>query len=138
MLRSQDPLGGEGLGELGRRLPAEAGVRALGVVVLTPGRERGAGAFRDANRVSFKSSSRRRPSKLSKAFWVGFPGAMQCQSILPSSAKVRMAFEVNSLPLSLTPVWGFPSTSNRIPNSRATLAPDRHVSAISARHSHAQ
>jgi hypothetical protein len=30
-----------------------------------------------ANSVSFKSSSRRRPLKLSmKAFWVGFPGAM--------------------------------------------------------------
>ena len=39
----QAPLRGEGLGELGRRLPAEAGVGAFGVVVHAPGRERGAG-----------------------------------------------------------------------------------------------
>ena len=36
-------LRGEGLGELGRGLPAEAGVRAFGVVVLAPGGQRGAG-----------------------------------------------------------------------------------------------
>jgi len=29
------------------------------------------------------------------AFWVGWLGAMQCRSILRSSAKVRIAFEVN-------------------------------------------
>ena len=39
----QTPLRGEGLGELGRRLPAEARVRAFGVVILAPGRERDAG-----------------------------------------------------------------------------------------------
>lgn len=39
----QAPLRGEGFGELGRRLPAEAGVGAFGVVVRAPGRERGAG-----------------------------------------------------------------------------------------------
>ncbi len=37
------PLPGEGLGELGRRLPAEARVGAFGVVVLAPGHERDAG-----------------------------------------------------------------------------------------------
>lgn len=37
------PVRGEGLGELGRHLPAEAGVRVFGVVMLVPGRERGAG-----------------------------------------------------------------------------------------------
>lgn len=37
----QAPLPSEGLGELGRRLPAEAG--AFGVVVRVPDRERGAG-----------------------------------------------------------------------------------------------
>ena len=40
----QAPLRGEGPGELGRRLSAEAGVRAFGVAVLAPGRERDAGA----------------------------------------------------------------------------------------------
>ena len=39
----QAPLRGEGLGELGRRLPSEAGVRAFGVIVHAPSRERGAG-----------------------------------------------------------------------------------------------
>ena len=39
----QATLRGEGLGELGRRLPAEAGVGAFGVVIHAPGRERGAG-----------------------------------------------------------------------------------------------
>lgn len=38
----QAPLRGEGLAELGRPLPAEARVRAFGVVVFPPGRERGA------------------------------------------------------------------------------------------------
>lgn len=42
----QAPLPGECLCELSERLPAEAGVRAFGVVVLAPGRERGAGVMR--------------------------------------------------------------------------------------------
>jgi hypothetical protein len=43
-------LRGEGLCEPGRHLPAEAGMRAFGVVILAPGRERGAGVVqgRDA------------------------------------------------------------------------------------------
>ena len=39
----QAPLRGEGLGERGRRLPAEARMRAFAFVVHAPGRERGAG-----------------------------------------------------------------------------------------------
>ena len=62
-------------------MPSEAGVGAFGVVIGAPGGQHDAGMVRawcrDGNRVSFKSSSRRRPLKLSiKAFWVGFPGAI--------------------------------------------------------------
>ncbi len=39
----QAPLRGEGSGELGGGLPAEAGVGAFGVVVLAPGGQRDAG-----------------------------------------------------------------------------------------------
>lgn len=45
---------------------------------------------------------------------------------------------MNSVPLSLTTVLGFPRTSNSVANSRATLAPDRDVSAIRATHSRVQ
>jgi hypothetical protein len=38
----QAPLRGEGLGELGGRLPSETGVGPFGVVVPAPGRQRGA------------------------------------------------------------------------------------------------
>ena len=41
--RRQAPLRGEGLGEGGRGLPAEAGVGAFGVVVRAPGGQRDAG-----------------------------------------------------------------------------------------------
>jgi hypothetical protein len=58
------------------------------------------------------------------------------QSILQSSANVGMAFEVNSV--SLTTAWGFPHAPNSVASSRATLAPDRDVSAIRARHSRVQ
>lgn len=63
------PLRGEGLGELGRRLPAEARVGMFGLVVRAPGRERGAAWLRDGNSVSFKSLSRRRPLKRKRSLW---------------------------------------------------------------------
>ena len=59
------------------------------------------------NMVSYKSSSRIWPLKLSiKAFWVGLPGAMLCQSTLCAAHQSRIAFEVSSVPspLSLGPM----------------------------------
>jgi hypothetical protein len=44
--------------------------------------------------------------------------------------KVRIAFEVNSVQLSLTTVAGSPRASNRIASSRATRAPESEISAI--------
>lgn len=70
----QAPLRGEGSGELGWGLPGEAGVGSFSGIVRAPGGECDAGMM---HRVSFNSSSRKRPLKLSmKAFWVGLPGAM--------------------------------------------------------------
>jgi hypothetical protein len=63
---------------------------------------------------------------------------MYCQSVLQSSAKVRIALEVNAVPLSLTTVASLPREPNRVSRSRATLAPDWDVSAIRARHSRVQ
>lgn len=119
----QAPLRGEGSGELRRCLPAEVGVRAFGIVVFLPSSERGAGVVQ-GREDDDEGMSR-----------VGFPGAMSCQSILRSSAKVRIVFEVSSVPLSLTTVTGLARTSNSVTRSRASLAPDRDVSAIRAKHS---
>ncbi|MDB5657625.1 MAG: hypothetical protein JWS10_240 [Cypionkella sp.] len=70
------PLWDEGSGKIGWGLPSEAGVESFRVIVDAPGGERDAGVIQ-GNRVSFRSSSRSRPLKLSmKAFWVGLPGAI--------------------------------------------------------------
>ena len=49
-----------------------------------------------------------------------------------------MAFEVNSVPLSLTMVSGRPRCWMMMSSSRATRAPDSEVSATSATHSRVQ
>ena len=50
-----------------------------------------------------------RPLKLSqKPFCMGFPGAMKCHAIALACAHVKMAFEVNSVPLSETIKPGLP------------------------------
>lgn len=51
------------------------------------------------------------------------------------SAKVGIAFEVNSVLLSLTTVWGLLRASDRAASSRATLTRDSGVSGIKAKHS---
>ena len=134
------PLRGEGLSEPSRRLPAEAGVRAFDVIILVPGRERGAGVVqgreqRLVQQLVAQTAIEALDEGVSR---VGLPGAMRCQSIFRSSAKVRIAFEVNSVPLSLTTVAGLPRASNSVAGSRTTLAPESEVSAISARHSRGQ
>ena len=50
-----------------------------------------------------------RPLKLSmKAFWIGLPGAMKCQSMALSLHQASMALQVNSVPLSETIEPGLP------------------------------
>ena len=89
------PVGGEGSGEGGRRLPAEAGMGAFGVVVPAPGRERGAGMVQGRERrfvqqlitqsaVEALDEEQLRAMGSSEPATVrhGLPGAMECQSIL--------------------------------------------------------
>src|SRR5947209_5228586 len=76
------------------------------------------------NRLSFKSSSRMRPLKLSQnPFCMGLPGAIKCHEILLSRVQANMAFEVNSVPLSETIKPGLPRRSIRTVSSRATRRP---------------
>jgi hypothetical protein len=49
-----------------------------------------------------------------------------------------MAFEVSSVPLSLTIVLGLPQATRRRSSSRATRMPEIEVSGTSARHSRVQ
>ena len=49
-------------------------------------------------------------------------------------AQPRMAFEVNSVPLSDTIIRGLPRAPTSIVNSRATCLPEIEVSGIAARH----
>jgi DNA methylase len=63
----------------------------------------------EANKVSFNSSSRGRPLKLSiEAFCCGLPGAMYCHSTPLSCDQRRIAMLVNSVPLSETQAAGLP------------------------------
>ena len=67
----------QGGGIDGRGEPAEPRVRSGEVVIAGPALESGRAWASERNRVSFKSSSRRRPMKLStKAVWTGLPGEM--------------------------------------------------------------
>lgn len=72
----QAPLRDEGLGELGRRLPTEAGVRAFGVVILAPGFERGAGMVQGRKQRLVQELISQAAVEAFDAFWVGLPGAM--------------------------------------------------------------
>ncbi len=56
-------------------------------------------------------------------------------SILCSAQHFRIAFEVSSVPLSLTIIPGFPRRSISAVSSRATRRPEMDVSGIAARHS---
>ena len=81
-------------------LPTEAGLRASGVVVHAPGRERGAGMVQGREqRLVQQFVPQAAVEALDEGVSrVGLPGAMEGQSILRSSANVRIAFEVNSVP----------------------------------------
>ena len=79
----QTPLRCEGLGELGKRLPTEAGVReaevrAFGIVVFPPGRKRGAGVVQGweqglVQKLVAQAAVETLDEGMSR---VGFPGAM--------------------------------------------------------------
>ena len=111
-------------------------MRAFGVVILAPGRERGAGVVQGrSQRFVQKLVSQATVEALDE----GVLGRIAGRDVVPVDLALvtdnGIAFEVNSVPLSVTTVWGFPRASNRVANFRATLAPDREVSAIRARHS---
>jgi hypothetical protein len=69
------------------------------------------------------------------AFWVGFPGAMQCHSNCRSYDQRGIEVEVNSVLLSLTTARGLPQSAMIASSYRPIFAPDSDVSATSARHS---
>jgi hypothetical protein len=72
-----------------------------------------------------------------KAYCIGFPGAMWCHSTRLASRHLRMAIEVNSMPLSETIVSGLLRAAMIASSSRPTRSHDSEVSATSARHSRA-
>ena len=53
-----------------------------------------------------------------KAFWIGLPGAMKCQSMPMSLHQASMALQVNSVPLSETIEPGLPRRSTIVVSSR--------------------
>ncbi len=72
-----------------------------------------------------------RPLKLStKAFWIGLPGAMKCQSRPVSLHQASIALQVNSVPLSETIEPGLPRCSTIVVSSRATRRPEIGVSGV--------
>ena len=68
-----------------------------------------------------------------KAVLLRFTGGDIVPSIFISSAHFRMAWDVNSVPLSLTIMRGLPYRSTRAVSPRATRPPDNDVSATNAR-----
>lgn len=80
---------------------------SLQIVILLPCGDLIAGSRIAENRVSLSSSSLKLPMKLStKAFCIGLPGAMQCQSIRVSWHHRKTAMLVSSVPspMGLEPV----------------------------------
>ncbi|MGX1350487.1 hypothetical protein AB7M49_004063 [Bradyrhizobium elkanii] len=76
------------------------------------------------------------PLKLSrKAFWIGVPGAMKCQSMPVSLHQASMALQVNSVPLSETIELGLPRHATIVVSSRATRRPKIEMSGMAPRHS---
>ena len=62
-----------------------------------------------------------------KAFCCGLPGWMYCQPTQRSSAHLRIAFEVNSVPLSEVTASGWPRQAMMRSSSRATRTPEIFV-----------
>jgi hypothetical protein len=63
-----------------------------------------------------------------KAFCVGFPGAMWCSRTRRSAAQRNITRLVNSVPLSITSVFGEPRISPSMSRTRVTRAPESDVS----------
>ena len=151
MLR-QTPLRGEGGGVFVWCLPANARMRAVNIVVRAPVGQRGAGMGQrreqgfvqqfvgqppiEAFDKGVLGRLSRRDAEPLMRHWFAPNG--EGQSTLRLSAKARMAFEVNSVPLSEMIIAGFPRRSMIAANSRATRTPDSDVSATKARHSRVQ
>ena len=73
-----------------------------------------------------------------KAFCTGLPGWMYSQATPRASVQPSTAFEVNSVPLSVTIAAGGPRRAMIASSSLTTRAPEIEVSGISARHSRVQ
>ncbi len=77
--------------------------RAVGpdlVVVLHPAANWVRASARVENSTSFWDSSQKRPLKLSmNPFYIGFPGAMQCQEVSVLWHPDRIAVDVNFVPM---------------------------------------
>lgn len=86
---------------------------AVMVVVVTPRRDQTAGMAQVSEQVLVEALVPETAIEaLHKAVSrIGFAGAMSCHSTRRSSCHLRMAFEVSSVPLSLTTMQGWPLTS---------------------------
>lgn len=85
----------------GGALPTQPGVRPYRVVFLSPGGQNRPVVVQAGEQRLVQA--RRRPLKLStKAFRVGLPGWMSCQSTCRSFDQRRIPVEVSSVPLPLT------------------------------------
>lgn len=143
--------GGQGSRIVSRGAVIQGRMRALGVVDAGPsGDSRARMVDAQKNRVSFSSSSRIRPLKVrpekASVQWTDDPAArvavlhgLARRYVVPFDPVLgphrRMAFEVSSVPLSLTIIPGLPRRSIRAVSSRATRCPEIEVSGIAARHS---
>lgn len=117
------------------RCPAiQLGVWAHRIVVFPPVSQNLAGmAERREQRLVEAFIPQPAVETFDKAVLLRFPGDDIVHSTFISSAHFRMAWDVNSVPLSLTIMRGLPYRSTRAVSSRATRPPDNDVSATNAR-----
>lgn len=81
----------------------------FGVVVGAPSGQHGASTAHRRDSISFKNASRKATIEAhDEGALCRFTECDVMPSILRSSAKIRYAFKVNSIPLSLTSVTGLP------------------------------
>ena len=111
----------------------QARVRAGRVVVAPPRFGHPARREQAAEQVLVQAFVAEPPLKLStNPFCCGLLGAMLCQAPPRSCCQRRTAWEVSSVPLSLTIIAGQPHSATIRSSSRPTRSPDSDVSTTSA------
>ena len=127
----QVPLRGEGLCELGGRLPAKSGMGAFRVIVFAPGDQRDAGMVQGREQGLVQEFV---PQAAVEALDKGVLGRLAWPDVMPvklagiDELQDRVRGELG--PVVTAIVWDLPRASNSVASSRATRAPDSEVSAI--------